>query len=362
MTQVETAIMNPEEVLEFFGDKEMRWYQTAAVNQTIAAIEGGHKRILIELPTGTGKTLTVACLMNTPKLHRLLGVEDGNKLRVLFISHLRRLLTQAERTFADEAGVELIQQSAFSPISPDTIKAGWDIIVIDECQHEAIISIQRQLESIGDSVVIGLSATPLRSDGALIKFSVFVNPISREQAVEEGYLSPTNLYSIVDGAEKDKTVILKEIFLRYGHQMGGTMVFVRTKKEISILTEFLNELGYTAIGLINQSAKELDVILDEFAEKKYQFIISCNRIGEGVDVKGCSTVVLGRTLGSYTLLNQIIGRASRPDCECNVYELINPLSAYNMDTTAVVGIPQLHKLIYHANDSWYEEEFDYTSI
>jgi len=60
------------------------------------------------------------------------------------------------------------------------------------------------------------------------------------------------------------------------------------------------------------------------------------------------------------LLNQIIGRAARPDSECQVFELINPLSGSNLDTTVVVGTPKRHVLCSSVgNGKFREREFDY---
>lgn len=347
--------------VELFGEKQVRWYQIAARNQVEQALEDGVKRILVVLPTGAGKTLTSGLIFNSRKIRRILGVNDDRKLRILFIAHKHRLLSQAEQTYAAAEGVELIIQSAFSDIPQEVLEAGWDIACIDEAHHEAMMTIQLQLENIGDIPIIGLTATPDRADGCLIKFEVIVAPISREQAVEEGWLAPTQLFSFVDAPEKDKTRILKDIFDVYAEDMGQTMVFVRTKKEVAIIHQYLIDLGYKSIAILNQTEKELDRILNDFSSGTYQFIVNCNKINEGVDVSNCESVVLGRQFGSYPQLNQVIGRAARPDSDCRVWELINPLSGYNLDTTVVVGTPELHKLIYRKGGKWVEELFDYTT-
>lgn len=59
------------------------------------------------------------------------------------------------------------------------------------------------------------------------------------------------------------------------------------------------------------------------------------------------------------MLNQIIGRAARPDSECNVWELINPMSGRNLDTTVVVGTPASHRLVNKERGEWVERQFDY---
>ena len=198
--QDEEVMVSNFDVEEFYGDMGLRWYQIAARNETIEHIRNGVKRICIELPTGAGKTITISALLNSASMRDALGIE-GNKLKVLFVAHKHRLLTQAEKTFAKENGVDLMVQSMMSQISEEYIKKGWDIIVLDECHHESCQSFQYHLEKLGDFVIIGLTATSDRADGSLIKFSEFVKPISREQAVEEGYLAETHLYSFVDAPE-----------------------------------------------------------------------------------------------------------------------------------------------------------------
>jgi superfamily II DNA or RNA helicase len=296
--------------------------------------------------------------MGAPEILTALKIV-GRKIRVLFVAHKHRLLSQAEQTFAADSNVELIPQSMFTDISPELVKAGWDVCVLDEAHHEACSSFQYQLEKLGDFPIVGLTATPDRADGCLIKFDNIINPITREQAVAEGYLAPTNIHTFVDVPSKDKLEVLTDIFSNYAGQMGQTMVFVKTKKEVSAITLVLQTLGYIAVGVTDQSEKELNNTLEEFSEGAVQFIVNCNKINEGVDVKGCTDVVLGRQFGSYPQLNQVIGRAARPDSDCNVWELINPLSGRNLDTTVVVGTPEFHRLVNKEGGAWVERQFDY---
>jgi superfamily II DNA or RNA helicase len=347
---------------EFYGEKQIRWYQVAARNAVADAVERGVQRILVVLPTGAGKTITIAASLSFPRIRKALGVEGDRPLRVLFVAHKHRLLTQAEQTFTKESNVELILQSMFTDIPEDVLKNGWDVAVLDESHHESCMSMQYQLEKVGDKVIIGLTATPDRADGCLIKFEEIIEPISRQQAVEEGFLAPTKIYSFVDAPEKNKTRVVKDILDGYIHLMGQTMVFMRTKKEASEIHHYIQSLGYKSVFVDSQPSHELDQILDDFSAGQYNFVVNCSRISEGVDVKKCESVLLGRTFASYPLLNQVIGRAARPDSDCRVWEIINPLSGYNLETTAIVGEPEIHVLSYRKNGKWFEEQFDYTTV
>lgn len=358
----QTNDLNTDQVEEMFGDKSLRWYQVAARNAVAVNLTAGKKRILIVLPTGAGKTATIASSMSYQPIRDALGITNGRKMRVLFVAHNHRLLTQAEQTFAECNNVELILQSMFSDLTPELIEAGWDVCVLDESHHESCSSFQYQLDKLGERPIVGLTATPDRPDGCLLKFDVIINPISREHAVEEGYLAPTKIHSFVDVPSKDKIGMLTDMFENFGHQMGQTLVFVKTKKEVQAITTTLTNLGYTAVGLLSQNDREMDEVLNNFSAGNVQFVVNCSRISEGVDVKGCTGVVLGRQIGSYPLLNQIIGRAARVDVpECNVWELVNPLSSYNLDTTTIVGTPELHRLVSKEGGKWVERHFDYIS-
>jgi superfamily II DNA or RNA helicase len=354
---VDTQDQKGNEEEDLYGTCVIRWYQRAACNGVEIALERGDTRVLIVLPTGAGKTLTAGLVFSSDRIRAVLGVHD-RPLNLLFLSHRHRLLTQAERTFADASNINFIPHSVFQPIPTDV---EWDLCCIDEAHHEAMFSIQLQLERLSNKPILGLTATPDRADGCLIKFEEIINPITREEAVEQGYLAPTYLNTIVDTPHKDKVPVLKQILDRYSHEMGQTMVFVRTKKEVNTITEHLQNLGYAATAIIGQTNRQLDELLDSFSHGEVQFLINCNKINEGIDVKGCTDVIIARNIGSYPQLNQVIGRASRPDSDCVVWEFVNPLSGDNLETTCVVGRPERHRLISKKGGEWIEQEFDYVS-
>jgi superfamily II DNA or RNA helicase len=366
MSQTDIDQIQDEEVEEtsgedevvMYGDKEVRWYQIAALHQVEDALERQIKRILVELPTGAGKTITSGLIFSSDRVRKAAGVKKGKNLRLLFVAHKHRLLTQAEEAYAAASQVQFIPHSAFQDIPADL---EWDIACIDEAHHEAMQTIQYRLDRMGDKPIIGLTATPDRADGLLIKFASIINPISREQCVKEGWLAPTYLNSIIDTPHQDKVPVAKMIFDAFGKEFGQTMMFFRTKKEVRAMHEYLRSKKVRAVAILDQSDNELNDLLNDFSAGKVQILLNCNKINEGVDVKGCTDVFLGRSYGSYPQLNQVIGRASRPDSPCNVWELINPLSGRNLDTTVVVGTPERHRLISKRKGKWVEQEFDYVS-
>lgn len=350
------------DVTEYYGERSVRWYQIAIRNAVAQYLSQGFKRLLIKAPTGSGKTITLAFTLNSPEVHAALNVPADRKIRVLFIAHKHRLLTQAETTFAEESGVDITFQSAFSAIPQAVIDKGWDVAILDEAHHEAMFSLQQQLMVIGDFPIIGATATDERADGCVIKFEKIIEPLTREEAVEQGYLAPTRLHSIVDPTSKSKVEIVCSVLKEYHEQIGQMMIFMKTVKEAEAVNNFLaNVLGKKTVIISKQSEAFVNTTLNHFSDGEIQFVVNCNKINEGVDVKGCTDVFCARQYGSYPQLNQVIGRAARPDSDCNVWELINPLSSKNLDTTVIVGTPEMHRLLFIRGGKWEEREFDYTS-
>ncbi len=362
--QIEELFLDFGTIMENLKEEQMseeeqiisRWYQETSVAKTIKYISEGFRRILITLPTGAGKTHTSRLLFKSNTLHKVLGVKD-RPLKLLFVTHKKRLSTQAERVYDPESNIIFIKQSAYSPVPQDVIEEGWDVTCVDEAHHEAMYSFQILLDTIGEKPLIGLTATPDRADGLLLKFEKVVCEISRKQAVEEGYLAETYLNSIVDAGGVNKEIIIKKTLDSYAHEMGQTIIFVRTKKEVKNINDYLISRGFNSLALLDQTDNQLDQILDDFSAGKYQFIINCQKINEGVDVKNCNTVFLARQYKSYPEINQAIGRAARPDSDCHVWQLINPIKD-NLDTTNIVGRPKEHRLISFKPDHYVERFFE----
>lgn len=349
-----------ENTVEFYGDVQLRWAQIAARNAAIQAIANGVRTILLLMPTGIGKTNTIASTLDCVEIRDALKIKEDRKLRVVFIAHINRLLTQAERTFANSNNVELTLITPFTEWDAKIFEH-CDLVVIDEAHHEAMMSIQLQLDKTVHKPIIGLTATDSRSDGMVIKFEKIINVCSREEAVAEGWLAETSIWSFIDTTGKNKLPLLQNVIKNYHEQMERAIIFVRTLAEVTVITDFINNtIGKRAVGLIKQSATEIDTILDDFSLGNYDFIVNCSKLGEGIDVKGCVSVVLGRNIGSYTDLNQYIGRSARPDSDSRIFELVNPISGTNLDTTVITGDPVMHKLCSPQPDgSFLEYDFHY---
>ncbi len=343
-----TAMLNEEQIVEMYGDKEARWFQLTVRNEVRAALDAGKRRICIIQPTGTGKTISSGLVLVDEEIRDILGVK-GRNLRVLFVSHRRRLLSQAETTYAHVEHLDIILHSMMSELDE---KIQFDLVIIDECHHEATLSLQYQLERITKAPIIGLTATPDRNDGRLCKFDHFIEPITREEAVAQGFLAESDVFTFCDSPSRTHVEIGLDIIKDYHDVMGQQMVFCRTKEEGQAMIEGIRAMGLTAELLVDISEAELNKKLGEFERKEHQFSVSCMKLGEGVDVKGCEGVLIARTLKARGLLNQIIGRAARLGSDCRIFEIVNPLSSDNISAIDIVGVPRSHKFFYRVRGEW----------
>lgn len=342
-------VLNQEGIKELYGDKEARWFQIATRNEVRFALKQGAKRICIIQPTGTGKTISSGLVLIDEQIRELLGVPPTRDLLVLFVSHRKRLLTQAEKTYAHCERLKVIPHSMMSDLPEDV---EYDLVVIDECHHEACISLQHQLERITNKPLIGLTATLGRTDGRLCKFDYFIEPITREEAVRQGFLAESDVFTFVDSPALSHAEIAIDIIKNHHQAMGQNMVFCKTKEEGLQIMAALTEMGLTGELLVDISEKELDRQLARFERGEYQFPISCMKLGEGTDVKGCDGILVARTLKSLPLLNQFIGRAARLGSDCRIYEIINPLASDNISAIDVVGVPRSHMFHYKIRGEW----------
>jgi superfamily II DNA or RNA helicase len=351
--------------------KEIQFQKDAVISTINAYKENPKARIMLVSPTGTGKTIIARLLLTNPELHATLIRNPNRKtFRVIYKCHMERLLTQARRRFPDNVvesslenwmnpdyesdnEIEIVYQMLSKKIDKNL---DADLIVYDECHHEACNTVQKFLENAGHLPSFGMTATNERGDNCLIKFDKIIRPISREDAVAQGYICATDLRTIVD-TSKNKVELGKQILKEFHHEMGQTMVFVRTKKEIDEITQYIvNELNLTAIAINDEC--DVDLSLDEFGNGKYKFCVSARRCGEGVDCPGVTDVIFIRNVGSLTDLNQYIGRAARIDVnKCQVWQFVNPLSSNNLDACDVVGIPKSHHLISRKNGKFEVRDF-----
>lgn len=280
---------------------EPRDYQERVVRRVIEMFSGPHvdrkvelpeaRSVIVESPTGSGKT--VMGLLVAKWAQETLG------MRVVWSAMRRNLLAQAERENRERGfGVDLVTVSMFDRAPPR-----GDLLVVDEAQHDATMSMASLHAAIGPRKVLGLSATPWRSDRLGLCFERSVRDAGIRQLVLEGYLSPFAHYTL-DAYTPDSVAAA---FLREPDRWGRTLVFLRTIAECRACAGLLAAAGVACEVVTGSSDREAQI--ERFEAGACRVILSVAVLAEGFDCPGLQTVFC-RPSGKGPAV-QMAGRALR---------------------------------------------------
>ncbi|MHB8744261.1 MAG: DEAD/DEAH box helicase family protein [Sulfuricaulis sp.] len=261
----------------------LRKYQTQAVRAIQRAVRDGNNRFLLEMATGTGKTLTAAAVIK-------LFLRTGNACRVLFLVDRLELEDQANKAFNfllkndytsiiykerrdDWRKAEIVVTTVQSLLFNDKYRrlfspTDFDLVISDEA-HRSIGGNARAVFEYFVGYKLGLTATP---KDYLKKFDR-ANPASRDPRELERRLlldtyrtfgceagQPTFRYSLLDG--------VKEGFL-----INPLVVDARTH----ITTQLLSESGYSVMAITENEEDAEQAYYQKDFEKKF-FSEATNRV------------------------------------------------------------------------------------
>ena len=297
------------------------------------------KRLLLQLPTGGGKTVMAA---------EMLGGAALKGKRAWFVVHRKELLDQTSRTFA-AGGIEhgfIATDFPANPFAPVqlcgiqtlanrlmTVEAP-DFIVWDEAHHAVSSTWSRVMNIYPNARHVGLTATPQRLDGRGLDdhFDEIITGPTVRQLIEAGHLSRYRYYApgqpdlagcrvtAGDFNRGDLSSIMGDAALigdmvatyqRKAPGLQGIIFAVDTEHSRTIAGEF-RSAGIKAEHVDGQMKKaERAARVQAFRAGELQILTNCELFGEGFDVPNVSYVGLARPTQSLTLFLQQVGRALR---------------------------------------------------
>lgn len=312
-------------------------YQATAIAGLHAAMRT-HRRVLLQLPTGAGKTVVAATIVK-----RALAKEK----QVALLVHRDELLSQASRTLREE-GIPhgLIVAGQPDPVEPIVVASVQtlvrrldhlptpDLILIDEAHHAVAGMWERVLKAWPDAYVVGLTATPERQDGRGLSdvFQVMIIGPQTADLIAAGYLSPYRAFapSMPDlsgvrtakgdfdqtglAAVYDRPCIIGDIVAHYQRLASGkgAILFASGIEQSRHLAAAFNEAGIAAAHVDGGTPKEeRKAIIGRFAAGEVKVLCNVDLFGEGFDVPAVEAVILARPTQSLALHLQQIGRALR---------------------------------------------------
>ncbi|MGW8178192.1 MAG: DEAD/DEAH box helicase family protein, partial [bacterium] len=156
----------------FYGSMkyQLRPYQQEAVERLRDSYRNRNQRVVLVSPTGSGKTVIASNIIERATM------KNGG--RVLFIAHRREIIDQTSKKLAEIGiphGVMMGDDGRRDPNAPVQVASiqtlirrklpPTDFIIIDECHLSLAVSYQKVMCHYEDTPVLGLTATPWRTDG-----------------------------------------------------------------------------------------------------------------------------------------------------------------------------------------------------
>ena len=324
------------------GNLTLRPYQQAAHDAILEKWQEGTDRLLLVLPTGTGKTIVFAAVTND-------RVKQGS--RVLILAHRGELLEQAADKLSKSTGLGSALEKADSSCfgswyrvvvgSVQTLMREkrlkkfpadyFGTIIIDEAHHSVSDSYQKVLQHFPGAKVLGVTATPDRGD--MKDLGVYFEQIAYEytlpEAIREGYLTPIKALTIplkiditqVGISQGDFKVgevgtALDPYLEQIAEEMvtycsnRKTVVFLPLIKTSQKFRDILNAHGFSAAE-VNGNSEDRAQILQDFDAGKYNVLCNSMLLTEGWDCPSVDCIIVLRPTKVRSLYSQMVGRGTR---------------------------------------------------
>jgi superfamily II DNA or RNA helicase len=282
-----------------------------------------------------------------------------DRSRLLFIAHREEILDQSLATFRYAlrdpsfgekwvggarpsryehafASIQSLNASGLDALSPDR----FDVVIVDEFHHAAAASYERVLDHLEPVELLGLTATPDRSDGLPI-LHWFDDRIAAElrlwDAIDQQHLAPFLYFGIHDGLDltdipwrRGRGYEIEALTNRYTSSDAWARLVVKQVDQhvdigsmrclgfcVSIehaqfMARHFNHHGIPSVAIWGDSPRaDREAALRNLAAGEVKVVFSVDLFNEGVDVPNVDTVLMLRPTESPVLFLQQLGRGLR---------------------------------------------------
>lgn len=304
------------------------------------------KKALLISATGTGKTYLSAFVGKLLKPNKFLFVVHRENIALAALKTYKNvfgrtksmgLYTGNKRDIESDFIFSTVQTISKREHLEQFNKYHFDYLVIDESHRAGATSYENVLNYFKPKFLLGMTATPERTDGYDI-FQLFDHNIAYEirlnRAMEEDMLCPFHYYGVTDievngnvlddkkqfaqltSSERIKHIIEKAEFYGCDDGIVRGLIFCSNIKECEVLSEKFNELGKKTIALTGSSTendriKAINLLESDNMGEKIDYIFTVDIFNEGIDIPRVNQIIMLRPTQSAIIFVQQLGRGLR---------------------------------------------------
>jgi superfamily II DNA or RNA helicase len=327
---------------------KLRDYQSKAVEQVQTAFNH-HKSVLLQMPTGTGKTIVIREVVK-----QYLLTHDSES-SVLILTHRKILIDQIKDALSGIGNIAKVGERLsparvhYSTMQSQIIRLDDSLeriglVVIDEAHHSVSDSYLKILQKCTHPkrLLLGVTATPCRLDGKKLSsvFNTLITSESIQWFIENQHLchikhlassiiSRRDIQSLKLNKDGDYEEVAIERLLMDGKHNSNhiadviesyqtyaagkkCIVYAATQRHAQILCKkFLAENIEADYVIGTMSEQEIKNKIDDFKRNRFKVLINVEIFTEGFDCPDVEVVQLVRPTKSLVKYLQMAGRVTR---------------------------------------------------
>jgi superfamily II DNA or RNA helicase len=352
------------------NDNGLREYQINIKNEIFSAWQNNFRRVMLQMPTGTGKTKVFSSVI----WDYLRNFKDNNdsyiSSKILVIAHRKELLDQIashlEQNGITNYGfidgdaihrnrsdrhyiVQLANNNSLRNFDDERrdfgntlVKLKYDdikLIIIDEAHHALADTYSQVINKCTNANVLGVTATPCRMNGATFKdlFDKLIESNKHDFFVKNGFLKPLRFYSYspfvkykIDDISKNsygeyddrelenkyvnRNDVLADVVSAYKKHVFGKkgIVFCVSIAHCHKVVEKYRMNDIQAEVISSETSKsERDELVTKFKSGEIKILCNVDIFSEGFDCPDIDFVQIARPTLSLSKYLQMVGRATR---------------------------------------------------
>ncbi|MCH7848425.1 MAG: DEAD/DEAH box helicase family protein [Planctomycetes bacterium] len=352
----------------------LRPYQEEAIAAIEAAAERGVRRPLVQLPTGTGKTVIIA---------ELAKIRPG---RTLVIAHREELLGQAKdkllladpsaeigivKADRDEHAAPIVLASVQTLSRPNRLQRlapDFSTVIVDEAHHataESYVRIMKHVGSFADDGTLspGFTATPERGDGIGLDsvWQEIVYERSILDMIRSRYLCDLRAIQVQlqadfsqlhtragDFIEREVEELMhvadapEHVVAAYQEHAAGrkALAFTPTVALAHEMADCFSAAGIAAEALDATTPTDArKAILARFHTGETMVLWNCAILTEGYDEPSVDCIVIARPTKSRPFYHQMIGRGTRlypGKKDCLILDVVGAITRHDLMTASTL--------------------------